>query len=379
MPEPASSAPLRALLSRILDYAGLFPPAKLDMPATVRNYAAYANGPDEWMLARLIIPVARLDEFETHAAALLPRGRSARPWRLSALTAPAAASERDLDSLRADLERIDAFNKHHATPAHGAAVIDVIELKAAAPDAIDAALDIIPDDLRPFFEIPLDNDPRGLITALSGEDAGAKARTGGLTPDLFPSPAHLARFIHACAAAEVPFKCTAGLHHPFRHDSATVKNTVIPAKAGIHSDTVIPAKAGIHSDAVIPAKAGIHSGTVPTPSAGPLWNPLPPGEGRVRASHREMGAGPSVKEHGFINIFLAAALAMTGRVNEQELEAILADDDPSHFTFRKNAIAWKSQSVPIDDIEKCRDEFAVSYGSCSFVEPLEDLRSLGLL
>jgi hypothetical protein len=333
---------IRTLLSRILDYAGLFPPAKLDMGPTVRNFASYANGPDEWMLARLIIPAARLDEFETHAGALLPRGRDPKPWRLSILTSPAD----DLDALRADLDRIDAFNEVHASPAHGAAVIDVIELKAATPDTIDAALDIIPDDIRPYFEIPLDKDPRGLIAALSGEDAGAKARTGGLTPDLFPSPAHLARFIHACAKAEVPFKCTAGLHHPFRHTSTTVSAV--------------------------------------SPGAEPLRNPLPlpgpgAGEGRVRASDQGAISSPAIKEHGFINIFLAAALAMTERVNEPELEAILAAEDRTQFTFKPDSIAWKSQSVPIDDLEKCRELFAVSYGSCSFTEPLEDLRTLGLL
>ena len=34
---------LRALLTGIVDYAGLFPPAALDMTTAVRNYASYAD------------------------------------------------------------------------------------------------------------------------------------------------------------------------------------------------------------------------------------------------------------------------------------------------------------------------------------------------
>ena len=63
---------LRALLHHVVDYAGLFPPAKLDMQPTVDNYAAALAGADQWMLGRLIVPVKRLDEFEACAAAHLP-------------------------------------------------------------------------------------------------------------------------------------------------------------------------------------------------------------------------------------------------------------------------------------------------------------------
>jgi hypothetical protein len=44
----------------------------------------------------------------------------------------------------------------------------------------------------------------------------AKARTGGTTADAFPTAAQLARFVVCCARLTVPFKATAGLHHPVR-------------------------------------------------------------------------------------------------------------------------------------------------------------------
>ena len=64
---------VRLLLDSVLDYAGLFPPAKLDMQPTVSNYARYMKGPDAWMLARLIVPVTRFPEFVREADPLLPK------------------------------------------------------------------------------------------------------------------------------------------------------------------------------------------------------------------------------------------------------------------------------------------------------------------
>jgi hypothetical protein len=205
-----------ALLSQLIDYAGLFPPASLDMAETVRRYDAYARGEDAWMLGRLIVPVERFEEFEKHAAGLLPQAQ-AEPWHLSALTVP-AGDER----LEAQLERIAVFNAAHQRPAAGLARIDVIEMKADSGAAIDAVLDLVPDELFPFFEIAVSSDPRGLIAALVGSDAGAKVRTGGTNASMYPAPEHLARFLAASAAAEVPFKATAGMHHPLRHRSSDV-------------------------------------------------------------------------------------------------------------------------------------------------------------
>ena len=55
-----------ALLDGLIDFAGLFPPAKLDMATTVADYARFMSHEDSWMMSRLIVPFARLDEFETH-------------------------------------------------------------------------------------------------------------------------------------------------------------------------------------------------------------------------------------------------------------------------------------------------------------------------
>ena len=55
---------LRTLLAGLIDYAGLFPPASLDMAEAARNYEAYRAGPHSWALGRFIVPSARLNEVD---------------------------------------------------------------------------------------------------------------------------------------------------------------------------------------------------------------------------------------------------------------------------------------------------------------------------
>jgi hypothetical protein len=76
--------------------------------------------------------------------------------------------------------------------------------------------DVFPVGLTAYFEIPLKEDPAELSATLAQTGGLAKGRTGGVTAEAFPSAFELARFIAACAKEEVPFKATAGLHHPLR-------------------------------------------------------------------------------------------------------------------------------------------------------------------
>lgn len=199
---PAAGAALRTLLHETVDYAGLFPPAGLDMPAAVANYAAYRAGPDAWALGRFVLPAARLAELERAADPLLTPGD---PWRLSALLGPDVA---------ADADRVGDFDRRHR--ARRTAVVDAVELRAADDEAIARAAALVPVGATAYVELPLGGDVAPLVRAVARAGMRAKARTGGTTPDAFPPSEDLARFIEACIAADVAFKATAGLHHPLR-------------------------------------------------------------------------------------------------------------------------------------------------------------------
>ena len=51
------------LMSGLIDYAGLFPPAKLPMDRAVALYNGYRQCAESWMLGRFICPCARMEDF----------------------------------------------------------------------------------------------------------------------------------------------------------------------------------------------------------------------------------------------------------------------------------------------------------------------------
>lgn len=147
-----------------------------------------------------------------------------------------------------------------------------------------------------------------LLPELAKRGLRAKIRTGGVTADAFPAPERVAAFLRACNEAGVAFKATAGLHHPLR----CVKPLTYEANA------------------------------------------------------------PSGTMHGFVNVFLAAAML-------EHADAILREEDPRAFTFRDDGVAWRGHEASVDALATMRRDFALSFGSCSFEEPIHDLKELGWL
>jgi hypothetical protein len=147
-----------------------------------------------------------------------------------------------------------------------------------------------------------------LIDELASRGLRAKIRTGGLVPDALPPVGDVARFLRACDVAGVAFKATAGLHHPLRC---------------------------------------------------------------VRPLTYEPNA-PTGKMHGFLNVFLAAAML-------EHADAILAEEDAAAFSFDGEGASWRGHRVTTDALATMRRDFAISFGSCSFEEPIEDLKELGFL
>ena len=193
----------RALLADLVDYAGLFPPAALSMEDAVAEYARWRRSPEAWMLGRFVLPAGRLAELARTADAHLPEPGAGEPWRLSALLGA---------DVHGDSALVTAFNAKSA----GRAVVDAVELKAGSAREAEIALAALPPGLAVFVEAPLDGDLDGVLAVLAAHGARAKTRTGGVVPEAIPAPADVARFIAACAGAGVPWKATAGLHHPVR-------------------------------------------------------------------------------------------------------------------------------------------------------------------
>ncbi len=205
LPPPTERAS-HILLDGIVDYAGLFPPASLDLPKAVRNYAHYRAGGTGWMLGRFICPAAHLEAFSASADPLLPRDAGAIPWRLSVT---------GTGDVAADLRAIAAFNERHRVCFEECgAKVDAYEVKVASVQEIVALHEQLPATLDVYFEVPLDATVDVLVPAIAGTGRRAKMRTGGVVADAFPPAAAIVRFLRALVAHDVAAKATAGLHHP---------------------------------------------------------------------------------------------------------------------------------------------------------------------
>ena len=158
-------------------------------------------------------------------------------------------------------------------------------------------------------------DVRGFVAALAGNSCGAKIRTGGLTESAFPQPRQIAEFMVACRQAEVPFKATAGLHHPIR---------------------------------------GVFPLTYEKDSA-------------------------RCTMHGFMNVFVAGCFVFCQGADTDGAEEVLKESDPKAFICTDQGLSWHNHVLDITEIARAREAFALSFGSCSFDEPVEDLKRAGLL
>ena len=194
----------RALLTGLIDYAGLFPPAELGMAETVANYAAYQRRPDSWALARLVVPVARLGEFEAELDRLPEAERLGTRWPITALLGSDPAADRAV---------VGAFNERHV---HGGPVVEALEGRVASGpqiESLQAAIGVVPEL---YCELPLTAELPALMATVGRVGARAKIRTGGTRQVDIPAPEAVLAFLTSAAAERVPFKATAGLHHPVR-------------------------------------------------------------------------------------------------------------------------------------------------------------------
>jgi hypothetical protein len=194
-----------ALVRGLIDYAGLFPPAGLGMSEAVQRYADYQHRLDRWALARLVVPVARLAEFEAALAALSASDRASARFPIAALAGP---------DLTADRATIQAFDQRHQGE-HGVRV-ESLELRVASVADVDAAGERLGGGLELYCELPLSADLPSLVSATRRIGARAKIRMGGVKPVDFPAPEAVLAFLASCVAERLPCKATAGLHHPVR-------------------------------------------------------------------------------------------------------------------------------------------------------------------
>lgn len=193
----------RAILERAIDYAGLFPPAGLDLSAAIANHLRYAAGSDAWALGRFVVPRKMLSAIDD-----LPGVRDPGPaFELSVLVGSG-------EELEGDLDAVARYNSDHP----GGPRITAVEGRAVSEADIDGLIGCAGrrDGPDTFVEVAPDAGATALVGAMARAGGGtmmAKLRTGGVTDEAFPTPREVVAFMRACHDAGVRFKATAGLHH----------------------------------------------------------------------------------------------------------------------------------------------------------------------
>jgi hypothetical protein len=84
------------------------------------------------------------------------------------------------------------------------------------------------------------------------------------------------------------------------------------------------------------------------------------------------------KMHGFLNVLGAAVLLAEHQWDADQAVMMLEDEDPRSFSFTDDFFAWRDWKIDVEHLQY-RRKFVRSFGSCSFDEPRDDLRALGLL
>jgi hypothetical protein len=313
---------LKTFTDKLIDYAGLFPPASLSLAQAFHNYLFYLQGEYKWMLNKFVIPAKRLGELANLMSEMKINGKIS----FSILGTGGETVNDFYKNLSDDFSRIIEFKCNNFEQIS----IEIFEVRLPREalekeddyDLYDLLINIstqleksIGNNIPIFYEAPMTNNHKStvfrIVESIAGLDKGCgfKLRTGGTQPIAFPKPDQIAFAIMTCCELKVPMKFTAGLHHPIRH----------------------------------------------------------------------YDEGVSSYMHGFFNVFGAGILAYTNNFDETELLDVLNDEEPYEFIFKDEGFEWNQIQVSNSQIMEARREFMISYGSCSFEEPIEDLKIMELL
>ena len=188
----------------LFDDAALFPPGNAPMGQALPDHREHRASERARYVGPFLVAEGRVAELR----AVLAREETDHGPLEVVVTVPGGA-----DDVPAAL---DALN---ADPALNLVGMEVAAPPGTAADTAAALTKALPAGTVGYVEVARGESASADIAALAGTGANAKFRTGGLKPEAHPTEAELAALISAAVTAEVPFKCTAGLHHAIRHST----------------------------------------------------------------------------------------------------------------------------------------------------------------
>jgi hypothetical protein len=164
----------RALLTELIDHAPLFPPASLPVEEALEEDRRFRASSDGWLVRRFVVPASKFEE-------------------LGGASVPLAVVV-DVDSdapVWADDPRVGAVETKNS------------DLDGGSRRSREVFVEV------PAGEVGLAEK----LGHLAASGLRAKVRCGGAK---VPTVGELVGFIRSCRELRLPFKATAGLHHPVR-------------------------------------------------------------------------------------------------------------------------------------------------------------------
>lgn len=322
MVKPPKNHSLYYFIEKIIDYAGIFPPEKLALPKAFQNFNSYKKSKFSWILSKFIIPANKLNELTK----LIKKSDTLTKLSLSVIGSSGLDISEFNKNFTNDLISIEQFYYQN----YPNISIDSFEVKLP----------------QTTFIFPDCDETLEIMISIS---AGLEGTLGIKLPVFFEAPLiedyELEIFLTAQSIADLSNNCGYKLRTGGVVKSAFPKAKIIAYAILCCLEFKIPIK----------FTAGLHH---------PFYH-----------FNKQYKTGM----HGFINLFAAAILAYQFELSDIEIINILTDKNSETFIFNNDFFQYKDFKLKNSKILSSRNEFALSFGSCSFIEPIEDLKNCGLL
>lgn len=324
-------ASFKAFMQGIIDYAGLFPPADLSLDTSLQKFSNYRKGEDAWMLSRFVIPAMRLPELEPYGATLF---EDESPFDFSILgkgTETLYEYKTHLDEL---ISAINKFNELHGSKVTSESLEIKLPREAVLANDLDLLVDLFDDTLQRFDK-----------------------------SEYLPNQVYFEGFFEENWKKEISLILKAMHRHGESFTGEHVLQPAFKLRCGGVKAEIFPSVEQVafalnmarEQNVALKCTAGLH-------------HPI-----------RHYADSVQTRMHGFINVFGGAMLSYAHDLSNDELQDILKEEDPKQFEFTENGFKWKDLQISTHEIAELREVAVKSFGSCSFDEPREDLRHLGLL
>jgi hypothetical protein len=232
----STHAPIPRQYAALVDDAAIFPPGNAPLEVAVTGFRRHASAPHADLVGPFVVDDARLPELSE----LLEASGDGTPLPVTVVVSGGAGALEPAVRWAGGRPLLEPRGFEIA-------LRDLDDLAGAARRVVAAA---------EVTEVPVYVEPPvahgvgsyGWLAALdevAAADLRLKFRTGGVSADAFPSSVDLAAAIDAALDRELPFKCTAGLHHAVRHRAEDTGfehhgflNVLLAVRAALDGDDV---------------------------------------------------------------------------------------------------------------------------------------------